>query len=127
MGVASIAVLSFICGLPFGIGGVAAGYVIGYLLFQQPYMFWWVGRKGPVSMGNIYSVLQLPLWCAAWAMPALLALRMLLPDIHPVAQLMAGLVIIGVMMLAALMAVKDGRKLFKDTLEMVKSVRKSKQ
>jgi len=40
-------------GLPFGPVGVAASLAAGGLMVRMPLLFWMVGRRGPVSFGNL--------------------------------------------------------------------------
>ncbi|MGH1375045.1 MAG: lipopolysaccharide biosynthesis protein [Alphaproteobacteria bacterium] len=48
-------IASFIIGLPYGIVGVAAAYVIVEYL-RIPLLFYIIGRSGPVSIKNLYNL-----------------------------------------------------------------------
>ncbi len=50
-------VLSFFAGLPWGAVGVAAAYTISDYVVRAPVLFWYMGRQGPVRMGDFYSLL----------------------------------------------------------------------
>jgi O-antigen/teichoic acid export membrane protein len=61
---ATIAVSSFIIGLPFGPVGVAYAFSIGGLLSALPILFYMAGRSGPVRTKDLWIGLfrHLPLW-----------------------------------------------------------------
>ena len=48
-------IISFLIGLPYGIEGVAACYVIGAYL-RMPILFQIIGREGPVSTRDLYGM-----------------------------------------------------------------------
>ena len=54
---APISVLSIIAGLPWGVVGVAASFSLGRILVANPLLYWFVGRSGPVRMGDFYRLL----------------------------------------------------------------------
>jgi len=54
---APISVLSILAGLKWGAVGVAASYSITRVLITSPLMYWFVGRKGPVSTKDFYRIL----------------------------------------------------------------------
>lgn len=62
---ATIAVASFIVGLPYGPMGVAMAYAIGDICLRAPITWWFAGRRGPVS--TIGSVAQFVPHLAAMA------------------------------------------------------------
>ena len=61
---AAVMILSFAVGLPWGAVGVAASYSAFGVLVHKPLLFWYVGRRGPVSAGDIYKAIA-PSACAA--------------------------------------------------------------
>lgn len=61
---AAMTILSFLAGLPWGLDGVAASYALGVILLQTPVLFALLGRKGPVSARDLWSV-QAPVLAAA--------------------------------------------------------------
>ena len=48
---------SIVAGLHWGAIGVAASYAIVGLLIRKPLVFWFVGREGPVSVGDFYRTI----------------------------------------------------------------------
>jgi PST family polysaccharide transporter len=72
---ATIAVISIVAGLPWGAAGVAAGYAITDLCLSTPLMFWYIGRKGPVGMRDIYRTIAPAMFAAACSLVALLLCR----------------------------------------------------
>jgi PST family polysaccharide transporter len=72
---AAITLASFAVGLTYGIGAVACAYVLGYVVVQQPVMFWLAGKQGPVQFKDIYATLLPTLAAAAVLMPILVILK----------------------------------------------------
>src|ERR1041385_1634435 len=54
---APISILSIIAGLPWGVVGVAASWSLGRILIANPLLYWFVGRSGPVRMGDFFRLL----------------------------------------------------------------------
>ena len=71
----SIAVVSIVGGLPWGATGVAASYAITDLCIGTPLMFWYIGRKGPVGMRDVYRTIAPAILAAAGSLVALVLLR----------------------------------------------------
>jgi PST family polysaccharide transporter len=71
----ALLVLSVLCGLPFGIAGVAASTVGIGLLVRLPVAVWLATRAGPVRQGDIYLALLIPLAAGATTGALLIALR----------------------------------------------------
>jgi PST family polysaccharide transporter len=60
----TIAVLSFLTGLPWGASGVATTYTATIVLISMPLLFWFVGRKGPIRTNDLYRSIA-PIICSA--------------------------------------------------------------
>lgn len=60
----SIAVVSFVVGLPWGALGVAIAYTLVDLIVRAPLLLWWVGRSGPVGIKDLVACL-VPAWMFA--------------------------------------------------------------
>jgi O-antigen/teichoic acid export membrane protein len=71
----SISVGSILVGLPWGATGVAASYAITDVCLTTPLLFWYVGRKGPVSMSDVYRTVAPGLLAATGSLVALLVVR----------------------------------------------------
>ncbi|MFN2530929.1 MAG: lipopolysaccharide biosynthesis protein [Pyrinomonadaceae bacterium] len=54
---APISILSIVAGLGWGAVGVAASYSVARILIAQPLIYWFVGRRGPVTTKDFYRVL----------------------------------------------------------------------
>jgi O-antigen/teichoic acid export membrane protein len=67
-------VLSIVAGLPWGAKGVALGIVIR-MFIEAPILFWFVGRKGPVSARDLYSGMASSSLAFLASLIALLTLR----------------------------------------------------
>ena len=46
---------SFIIGLRWGALGVAAAFALSDLLLRMPVLWWWVTRRGPIKMADLYA------------------------------------------------------------------------
>jgi PST family polysaccharide transporter len=68
---ASLTIIAILCGLPFGVVGVAAAMTASGFLVRAPVLFWFAGRKGPVRTSDFYLVLIAPV-CAGLAVGAAL-------------------------------------------------------
>ncbi|MCO6045250.1 lipopolysaccharide biosynthesis protein [Aeoliella sp. ICT_H6.2] len=55
-----LTVAAFCVGLPFGPAGVALGYGVVFLSFSLPSLFWVAGRRGPVTIGDLWRSLLEP-------------------------------------------------------------------
>jgi polysaccharide transporter, PST family len=60
----TITIAAFIVGLPFGPVGLAIAYSTAGLLFGTPVVFYFAGRRGPVTTADLWSAIfrYLPLW-----------------------------------------------------------------
>ena len=47
-------VISFVVGLNWGVIGVAAAFGVSDLLLRAPVLWWWVTRRGPIKMVDLY-------------------------------------------------------------------------
>lgn len=86
----SLSVASFVIGLPFGPTGVAAAYAISGLAIRFPLSLWYVGRRGPVSTGDIYGATLRPLLAGLAVLAAVVALRLIFPGLQPLRGLVLG-------------------------------------
>jgi PST family polysaccharide transporter len=77
----AMTLLSFFAGLPWGAEGVAASYSISGVFFRVPFLFWYVGRRGPVTTRDLYEVLMLPGLATAGVFISLGAVRWVVPTL----------------------------------------------
>jgi O-antigen/teichoic acid export membrane protein len=59
-----ITIASFVAGLPFGPAGLAIAYSVAVLFLGMPSLYYFAGREGPVTTGDLWSGIfrYLPLW-----------------------------------------------------------------
>jgi polysaccharide transporter, PST family len=53
--ISAISIVSILIGLPFGPIGVAASFALGTTFVRVPLCFWLAGRKGPVTVADLYG------------------------------------------------------------------------
>jgi len=115
-----IAVGSIVGGLPWGAAGVAASYAITDLCISTPLLFWYVGRKGPVRAGDIYTTIGPAICAASCALIVLLLSRQWLEVFqHLITRLSVALgmtVGVSLLVLAAFPAGRLAIKSFRETL-----------
>jgi polysaccharide transporter, PST family len=71
----TIGVISAVIGLPFGAVGVAAGLALSTMLVRVPLCFWFAGRKGPVTVADLYASVMPSLLAAGVALASVSAFR----------------------------------------------------
>jgi PST family polysaccharide transporter len=83
-----ITVASFVAGLPFGPVGVAIAYSIAGLFIGVPILFYFAGRRGPVTTADLWSRIfrYLPLWIVVCGVTWLV--RLLVMNSTPLVQLL---------------------------------------
>ncbi len=75
----ALAALAVLAGVPFGIVGVAAAATLSLILVRGPVMFWFAGRRGPVSILDLYRVLGTPTLATLAGTAAVVAFREAIP------------------------------------------------
>ncbi len=105
----SLALLSFIAGLPWGAVGVAAAYACTDLVLRTPILFWLAGRHGPVRPRDIYRTLALPGLVACAVLAAVGSLRLWGPALRPLPGLLLSTGLAAVASLALLLVLPAGR------------------
>jgi O-antigen/teichoic acid export membrane protein len=85
--VSAIALASFVAGLPFGPAGVAIVYSAAGLLVGMPVLYYFAGREGPVTTGDLWIgiVRYLPLWAVVCG--TTYSMRLLVASSAPLVQL----------------------------------------
>ena len=104
---------AFLIGLPFGPKGVAASYAI-YSIARMPFLFWIVGRRGPVRATDFYSSAIPGALAATGAALSALALRYGLELTDPLPSLLLTGVVAGAVGLLCLSASRAGRHEIRD-------------
>ncbi|MBB4146199.1 lipopolysaccharide biosynthesis protein [Rhizobium rhizoryzae] len=108
-----ISILSFCLGLPFGIGSVAMVYSLMYVLVQQPFIFWMVGREGPVTSRDMFSLLGLPFICSLFSVPSLLAVRAYVTEPESLTTFFVGCLTSVFVQTLVLLAIPSGRNIMR--------------
>ncbi len=82
-----ITVASFVAGLPFGPAGVAIAYSLAGLFIGVPVLFYFAGRQGPVTTGDLWRrvICYLPLWLVVFG--ATWMTRLVATTLSPLMQL----------------------------------------
>ena len=111
---APISVLSILAGLPWGVTGVAASFSLGRILVALPLLFWFVGRTGPVRMGDFYRLLAPFTGASVCSLLACLAFRHYVVITNPVVGFVLCGIIMGVSMPVFLAVMPAGRKALVD-------------
>lgn len=119
-------ILSVVIGLQWGVLGVSVAVAIRYYLVV-PFLFWIVGRRGPVSTLDLYRLLSLPAFIICMNLVALFCLRTFLLDgQNPVLGI--GVCLLGSMMVssACLGLAPYGRRVVRESLSDLRALRKSR-
>lgn len=116
---AVLAMLSFVVGLPHGIGAVAGCYVVMHIVLWQPLLCWWVGRTGPVSFRQVYGLLALPAWCGVWVALGLFGVRLLSSGWSPWLIVLVGVVVAVLLTALATLALPKGRTMLMEILTLL--------
>ena len=106
-------IVAFAIGMPWGAVGVAAAYGFSDLLIRMPAVFWWVGRRGPVSSRDLIRIAAPFLPVVPAVMLALLGLRDALPG-GDVVRLIAGAGLSYLLTILALATLPQGRAILRD-------------
>src|SRR5262249_30837325 len=122
---APITMLSVVAGLPWGAVGVAASFSLGKVLIFYPFLFWYVGRSGPVRTRDFYRLIAPFAGASIVALLSCLAFRKLIGP-TPTLGVGGSFVITSVVALLVLSCIPAGRIALRDLWEMVFAAR-SKQ
>jgi PST family polysaccharide transporter len=111
---APISIVSIVAGVPYGVIGVAACFSLGRILINNPLLFWFVGRTGPVRMGDFYRLLAPFTGASIVSLLACLAFRHFVPITNPLVGLVACVIIVAVTTPLFLALMPAGRKALAD-------------
>src|SRR4029077_15459977 len=72
----SLTVVSFLCGLPYGALGIVLCFSISGLLIRLPFLYYMVGRRGPVRTSDLAKIFlrHLPIWISVYVFTSLVHL-----------------------------------------------------
>ncbi len=110
-------VLAIVAGLPWGAYGVAVSYSIVSLV-SMPLLLWFVGRKGPVGIGDMVRAIATPGLITLFVAIFLLALKTLAGAAGPVSLILYGLV--GMVLIAgsSLLVLPGGRRIRREGVDI---------
>ena len=77
-----IAVISICAGLPWGAAGVACSYALADFFIYTPLLFWFVGKKGPVSASDFYRTIFPSICASVFSLAMILVSRDFLSQIE---------------------------------------------
>jgi O-antigen/teichoic acid export membrane protein len=118
---------SIVLGLPWGAVGVATSYALTRVLFTDPLLFWFVGRKGPVRTRDFYRTIA-PFTLASLAALAVSSVIRSFVVIHsPLLGLITLFITTGTVTLLCLGALPAGRLALSDIKKTIALMLKQRQ
>jgi O-antigen/teichoic acid export membrane protein len=111
---APISILSLLAGLPWGAVGVAAAFSLGRILIANPLLFWFVGRSGPVKMGDFYRLLAPFTGASICSLIACIVFRRFVAVPNPVVGFIACGIVVAITTPVFLALMPAGRKALAD-------------
>lgn len=118
-------IISIVTGLPWGAFGVALAYSVVRLCLNDPLLYWFVGRKGPVRTRDFYVTMAPFAVASLTALFASLAFRRWLHLEDPLVGIAVCLALTVVVTLTILICIPAGRKALNDvkisTLSLLKA------
>lgn len=118
-----ITILSIVVGLPWGAVGVATSYTIVHLC-GTPVMYWYIGRRGPVRMGDFFRRTVPMLAAALLGLGLALVFRWFNPSIGPLLGIPVCTGILLTTFLFTLLLLPSGRDTLKDVWASLSLLRK---
>lgn len=112
-------VVAFVVGLRWGAVGVAAAFGLSDLLVRMPALWWWVTRRGPIGMLDVYASAA-PFAAGAGAAFAVLTLVQRLPFPNDFTQLAASAILGYVTSWSVVALFKRGRATMADGVELMR-------
>lgn len=117
----SLIVTAILAALPFGATAVAASYSLTTALLVSPILFWFVTRRGPVRMGDIYATLWLPAFATAAAATGVQAFRIAAPILTPLPGIAVTVPLWTMLFLGALACIPSGRAALREIEALVRT------
>ncbi|WCT72532.1 lipopolysaccharide biosynthesis protein [Sphingomonas naphthae] len=117
-------IAAFAIGMPWGAVGVAAAYGLSDLFIRLPAVCWWVGRRGPVSTGDLIRIAAPFLLIVPAVMLALLFVRDQLAA-GDVVRLIAGIALSYLFTILGLATLPQGRAILRDILSHIPGRRRA--
>ncbi|MEE8106866.1 MAG: lipopolysaccharide biosynthesis protein [Planctomycetota bacterium] len=114
---------SILAGLPFGVLGVAAAYAGSSCLICTPLLWWYIGRRGPVTASGLWRTVA-PFAFAAVVTLAILVLFRFRFDASPLAGLAIAFSLTVIVDLGVLACFARGRAALADTWNSIATLRR---
>ena len=111
-----VTVAAIVSGLPFGAVGVAAAYALSGLCLRVPFLFWVVGRRGPVSSSDLYHAMMPAAAASSLVLISVWSLRKLhvFAEMTPLEMLLTNGFLAMALALAVYMILPQGREAMRD-------------
>jgi O-antigen/teichoic acid export membrane protein len=119
----SISIASIIIGLPWGGIGVATSYSLMNLCLREPFLFWFVGRSGPVRTSDFYRTIAPAIFASIAVMIVLYVFRQQVGWSNPYTGLLVATGLAAGVSLAFFFSVSKSRRAlwdFKNMLMLLK-------
>jgi len=113
-------VAAFVFGLRWGAVGVAAAFALTDILLRMPALWWWVTRRGPIRMSDLY-LSAAPFAAGSAAAFAVVSALQRLPFPNAFAQLAASAIVAYLVALGTVALFKRGRATMADTIRLVRA------
>jgi len=110
-----ITMASIVAGLPWGARGVAISYVAVHLALTHM-VYWYMGRKGPVRMSDMYRVIGTFGSATGCGILAALAYRHWFQPSNPIFGVLVCGLILGTTVIAVLSLLPSGRRALRDVI-----------
>jgi PST family polysaccharide transporter len=112
--------ISFVIGLRWGVIGVAAAFGVSDLLLRMPALWWWVTRRGPIKMIDLY-LSAAPFIAGSAAAFVVLSAMQRLPFPNAFVQLAASALLAYAAAWGTAALFKRGRAAMADSLRLVRT------
>jgi O-antigen/teichoic acid export membrane protein len=122
-----VIVLSFVVGIHWGALGVAIAYAVTKCCITDPFLYWYVGRSGPVRTFDFYRTMAPFTFASLAALVAAFALRYWLHFSNPVAGIIVCTTTMAVVYLGVLALIPKGRAALQDAIKSILVALKRKQ
>lgn len=123
---ALLTVSAIAIGLQYGAVGVAIAYAISGVAIRTPLLLAWVGRRGPVSTRDLFTVLAFPLLLSLWTAGSSLLVKSLAFDFGPLAGLSLALAVSGAGCATIVVMTPTGRRLISQARAIASDLKRSK-
>lgn len=113
-------VAAFVIGLRWGAVGVAAAFALSDILLRMPALWWWVTRRGPIRLSDLY-LSAAPFAAGSAAAFAVVSALQRLPFPNAFTQLAASAIIAYIVAWGTVAIFKRGRATMLDTIRLFRA------